>query len=211
MSAAGTRLASPDNVPPSGRRWPRRAAYERLCIGHAYACSPTAAFVAVQLSTAPDPTPCRRRVATRGAVTPRATARFITTSRHTSIASARLAPPAAPAPLAPFADLPLDPALFRVLAEQAFTMATAIQSATLPDAIAGRDVLGRARTGSGKTLAFGLAMLTRTRRSPRPSPAAARPWSWCRPGNSPQQVADALAPYATAVGCAPPPSSAACP
>ncbi|MDO5736904.1 MAG: DEAD/DEAH box helicase, partial [Propionibacteriaceae bacterium] len=36
-----------------------------------------------------------------------------------------------------------------------------IQSATIVDAIAGRDVLGRGRTGSGKTLAFGLSMLTR--------------------------------------------------
>ncbi|WP_241780571.1 DEAD/DEAH box helicase, partial [Streptomyces wadayamensis] len=37
-----------------------------------------------------------------------------------------------------------------------------IQAATLPDALAGRDVLGRARTGSGKTLAFGLPLLVRT-------------------------------------------------
>jgi superfamily II DNA/RNA helicase len=36
-----------------------------------------------------------------------------------------------------------------------------IQAATLPDALAGRDVLGRAQTGSGKTLAFGLALLSR--------------------------------------------------
>jgi len=36
-----------------------------------------------------------------------------------------------------------------------------IQSATLPDSLAGRDVLGRGRTGSGKTLAFGLAVITR--------------------------------------------------
>jgi superfamily II DNA/RNA helicase len=36
-----------------------------------------------------------------------------------------------------------------------------IQSATLPDSLQGRDVLGRGRTGSGKTLAFGLAVLTR--------------------------------------------------
>jgi superfamily II DNA/RNA helicase len=46
-----------------------------------------------------------------------------------------------------------------------------IQSKTLPDALAGRDLLGRAETGSGKTLAFGLPMLARlmadrTRRSP---------------------------------------------
>jgi superfamily II DNA/RNA helicase len=35
-----------------------------------------------------------------------------------------------------------------------------IQSATIPDALAGRDVLGRAQTGSGKTLAFGLPILS---------------------------------------------------
>jgi len=57
-----------------------------------------------------------------------------------------------------FVDLPLDRALLRVLAEQGLTVPTPIQSATLPDAIAGHDVLGRARTGSGKTLAFGLGL-----------------------------------------------------
>ncbi len=36
-----------------------------------------------------------------------------------------------------------------------------IQAATIPDALTGRDVLGRGRTGSGKTLAFGLPVLTR--------------------------------------------------
>ena len=36
-----------------------------------------------------------------------------------------------------------------------------IQSLVLPDALAGRDVLGRGQTGSGKTLAFGLPMLAR--------------------------------------------------
>jgi len=36
-----------------------------------------------------------------------------------------------------------------------------IQKATLPDAIAGKDILGRGQTGSGKTLAFGLALMTR--------------------------------------------------
>ncbi|MSY36597.1 MAG: DEAD/DEAH box helicase, partial [Actinobacteria bacterium] len=34
-----------------------------------------------------------------------------------------------------------------------------IQIATLPDALAGHDILGRGQTGSGKTLAFGLALL----------------------------------------------------
>ena len=42
----------------------------------------------------------------------------------------------------------------------------AIQSRALPDALAGRDVLGRAQTGSGKTLAFGLPMLARLAERP---------------------------------------------
>src|SRR3712207_9211644 len=36
-----------------------------------------------------------------------------------------------------------------------------IQAATIPAALAGRDILGRAQTGSGKTLAFGLPLLAR--------------------------------------------------
>ena len=46
-------------------------------------------------------------------------------------------------------------------ATQGFTDPFPIQAATLPDALAGRDVLGRGQTGSGKTLAFGLAVLAR--------------------------------------------------
>jgi superfamily II DNA/RNA helicase len=46
--------------------------------------------------------------------------------------------------------MPLDRALLRVLARQGLTTATPIQSATLSDAVAGRDVLGRARTGPAK-------------------------------------------------------------
>ncbi|MGD7733539.1 DEAD/DEAH box helicase [Propionibacteriaceae bacterium G57] len=41
-----------------------------------------------------------------------------------------------------------------------------IQVATIPDAMAGRDVLGRARTGSGKTLAFSLPVVTRLSQDP---------------------------------------------
>ncbi len=40
-----------------------------------------------------------------------------------------------------------------------------IQAATIPDALAGRDVLGRAPTGSGKTLAFGIPMVIRLKRA----------------------------------------------
>src|SRR5690348_13817712 len=44
----------------------------------------------------------------------------------------------------------------------------AIQARALPDALAGRNVLGRAQTGSGKTLAFGLPLLTRLAAAPGP-------------------------------------------
>lgn len=47
----------------------------------------------------------------------------------------------------------------RSLAERGLTEAFPIQAATIPDALSGRDVLGRAQTGSGKTLAFGLPLL----------------------------------------------------
>ena len=51
--------------------------------------------------------------------------------------------------------------LVEALTAANLTQPTAIQDAALPDALAGRDVLGRARTGSGKTLAFGLPLLSR--------------------------------------------------
>lgn len=60
-----------------------------------------------------------------------------------------------------FADLGVATPLARALAHSGFTQPFPIQSATLPDAIKGRDVLGRGQTGSGKTLAFSLALLTR--------------------------------------------------
>ena len=56
--------------------------------------------------------------------------------------------------------LGVDPKLIRLLERDGIDAPFAIQQATLPDALGGRDVLGRAQTGSGKTLAFGLAMLT---------------------------------------------------
>jgi len=60
-----------------------------------------------------------------------------------------------------FADLGVPSDLSALLAQRGITEPFAIQAATLPDAIAGRDVCGRAPTGSGKTLAFGLALLER--------------------------------------------------
>ena len=60
-----------------------------------------------------------------------------------------------------FYDLGVNPALVKPLNNAGIRDPFPIQVATLPDAIAGRDVLGRGQTGSGKTLAFGLALLTR--------------------------------------------------
>ncbi|WP_333618555.1 DEAD/DEAH box helicase [Dietzia sp.] len=60
-----------------------------------------------------------------------------------------------------FADLGVPSALVRVLDADGITTPTPIQSATLPDALAGRDVLGRGRTGSGKTYAFSIPLVAR--------------------------------------------------
>jgi len=60
-----------------------------------------------------------------------------------------------------FAALGLPRPLLRTLGRQEITEPFPIQLATIPDVLAGRDVLGRGRTGSGKTLAFGLPLLTR--------------------------------------------------
>jgi len=59
-----------------------------------------------------------------------------------------------------FADLGIAPKLVERLTAQGINHPFPIQIATLPDALAGNDILGRGQTGSGKTLAFGLAMLT---------------------------------------------------
>ena len=59
-----------------------------------------------------------------------------------------------------FAELGIAPKLVERLTAQGIIHPFPIQIATLPDALAGNDILGRGQTGSGKTLAFGLAMLT---------------------------------------------------
>jgi superfamily II DNA/RNA helicase len=60
-----------------------------------------------------------------------------------------------------FAALGVPPELCEVMARNDITAPFPIQTATLPDSLDGRDVLGRGRTGSGKTLAFALPVLTR--------------------------------------------------
>src|SRR5246500_5542358 len=60
-----------------------------------------------------------------------------------------------------FADLGVPHRLINVLAGQGITDPFPIQVDTLPDTLAGRDVLGRGKTGSGKTLAFSIPLVAR--------------------------------------------------
>ncbi|MEU0592157.1 DEAD/DEAH box helicase [Streptomyces ardesiacus] len=101
-------------------------------------------------------------------------------------------------PTPSFDALGLPPALVETMTGLGVREPFPIQAATLPDALAGRDVLGRARTGSGKTLAFGLALLARTagRRADAKRPLALVLVSTRELA---QQVSDALTPYARAL------------
>ena len=65
-----------------------------------------------------------------------------------------------------FADLGLPRAIVSVLGKQGITEPFPIQEAAIPDALAGKDVLGRGPTGSGKTFTFGLPMLARLAGAP---------------------------------------------
>src|SRR5688572_1983729 len=62
-------------------------------------------------------------------------------------------------PQSTFAELGVDADLVEVLDAQGIREPFAIQALTIADALAGRDVCGKAKTGSGKTLAFGLPMV----------------------------------------------------
>lgn len=68
---------------------------------------------------------------------------------------------AAPTSTISFDELGLPAQLVKALSRANITIPTPVQAAVLPDAMAGHDVLGRARTGSGKTLAFGLPIVAR--------------------------------------------------
>jgi superfamily II DNA/RNA helicase len=97
-----------------------------------------------------------------------------------------------------FADLDMPGELLSALGSQGVTVPFPIQAATLPNSLAGRDVLGRGRTGSGKTLAFGLALLARTagQRAEARQPLGL---ILVPTRELAQQVTDALAPYARSV------------
>ena len=89
--------------------------------------------------------------------------------------------------------------LVDVLASSGITTPTPIQAATLPDSLAGRDVLGRGRTGSGKTIAFLLPLLTRlsANRSAR-RPGRPRALILAPTRELATQIDEAMAPLATA-------------
>ena len=82
---------------------------------------------------------------------------------------------------AEFADYGLSPRIIDALAGLGATRPFPIQAATLPDSLAGRDVLGRGRTGSGKTIAFALPIVARLAASGR----RAAPGTAARPGARP--------------------------
>ncbi|MBG02361.1 MAG: RNA helicase [Acidimicrobiaceae bacterium] len=59
----------------------------------------------------------------------------------------------------PWNDLGVDSDICEVLTQRGMTNPFPVQTLTIPDALAGRDVCGKAKTGSGKTLAFGIPMI----------------------------------------------------
>ncbi|MEU4642733.1 DEAD/DEAH box helicase [Micromonospora sp. NPDC023814] len=99
-----------------------------------------------------------------------------------------------------FAALGLPQPLVRTLARQGITAPFEIQRATMPDALAGRDVLGRGQTGSGKTLAFGLPLLARVADGERARPLHPRALVLVPTRELAMQVNDALLPLGKAVG-----------
>src|ERR1700730_14210753 len=62
-----------------------------------------------------------------------------------------------------FESLGVSEELTKALADQGIVSAFPIQALTIADALAGRDVCGKAKTGSGKTLAFGVPLLQRAK------------------------------------------------
>ncbi|GGV27546.1 DEAD/DEAH box helicase [Streptomyces filipinensis] len=97
-----------------------------------------------------------------------------------------------------FAELDMPARLLAALRTEGVTVPFPIQAATLPNALAGRDVLGRGRTGSGKTLAFGLPVLARLD-GQRAQPRQPLALVLVPTRELAQQVTDALTPYARAL------------
>jgi superfamily II DNA/RNA helicase len=99
-----------------------------------------------------------------------------------------------------FAALGLPRPLVQTLARAGIEEPFPIQAATIPDILAGRDVLARARTGSGKTLAFGLPLLARLAAGPKAGRGRPRALILVPTRELAMQVNDALVPLAKALG-----------
>jgi superfamily II DNA/RNA helicase len=100
-----------------------------------------------------------------------------------------------------FAEFGLPAKLLAALAAAGITEPFPIQSETLPDTLAGRDVLGRGRTGSGKTYAFVLPVLVRLATGPgaRRRPGRPRALILAPTRELATQIDQAMAPLAAAV------------
>ncbi|MFE9252079.1 DEAD/DEAH box helicase, partial [Streptomyces sp. NPDC007088] len=98
-----------------------------------------------------------------------------------------------------FASLGLPEGIVRKLAQNGVTAPFPIQAATIPDALAGKDILGRGRTGSGKTLSFGLPLLA-TLAGGRTEKKKPRGVILTPTRELAMQVADALQPYGDVLG-----------
>ncbi|MEU0832293.1 DEAD/DEAH box helicase, partial [Streptomyces sp. NPDC005969] len=102
-------------------------------------------------------------------------------------------------PTVTFADLGLPEGIVRKLAQNGVTAPFPIQAATIPDALAGKDILGRGRTGSGKTLSFGLPTLA-TLAGGHTEKKKPRAVILTPTRELAMQVADALQPYGDVLG-----------
>ncbi|OYO04008.1 DEAD/DEAH box helicase [Enemella evansiae] len=99
-----------------------------------------------------------------------------------------------------FADLGVPARLTDVLTGFGIENPTPIQTATLPDSLAGRDVLGRGRTGSGKTYAFLLPLVARLSGGRPARPRAPRALILAPTRELVGQIEESLAPLAKAAG-----------
>src|SRR5699024_8065593 len=99
-----------------------------------------------------------------------------------------------------FAALGVPGPLVEALTAAGITSPFPIQSDTLPDTLAGRDVLGRGKTGSGKTLAFSIPMAARLSQGGRTRPGSPRGLVLAPTRELATQITDALQPLASALG-----------
>ncbi|MEV5437151.1 DEAD/DEAH box helicase [Streptomyces sp. NPDC052682] len=123
----------------------------------------------------------------------------ITSTDHVVVPESTEDTPETQAPELTFADLGLPEGVVRKLAQNGVTTPFPIQAATIPDALAGKDILGRGRTGSGKTLSFGLPTLAQLAggRTEKHKPRAV---ILTPTRELAMQVADALQPYGDVLG-----------